>query len=66
MGGVGKHFLSDSTLLDDPYLVTLKALSSLMHRRTERPTGGISSWLTSTNSMIELTTTTKSNLKVLK
>ena len=42
--------------------VTLKALRSLIHRSTERPTGGISSWLTRTNSIIELTTTTKSNL----
>ena len=44
------------------HLVTLKALRSRMQRRTERPTGGITSWLTNTNSMIELTTTTKSNL----
>jgi hypothetical protein len=44
------------------HLVTLKALRSRMQRRTERPTGGISSWFTRTNSMIELITTTKSNL----
>lgn len=44
------------------YLVTLKALSSLMHLRTDRPTGGMISWLTRMNSMIEEMTTTKSNL----
>ena len=50
--------------MDRTHLVTLKALRSLMHRSTERPTGGISSWLTRTNSIIELTTTTKSNLNI--
>merc|ERR1719189_1841273 len=44
------------------YLVTLKALRRRIHLRTERPTGGMISWLTRMNSEMELITTTKSNL----
>ena len=67
-GGMGTGLAEGQGLLiaDKTHRVTLKALRSLIHRSTERPTGGISSWLTRTNSMIELTTTTKSNLGVVK
>merc|ERR1719210_2704129 len=41
------------------YLVTLKALRSLMHLKTDIPRGGIISWLTRTNSIIELITKIK-------
>ena len=44
------------------YLVTLKALSSLTERRTERPMGGMTSHLVSTSSMMDVVTTKQSNL----
>ena len=49
--------------LERTHLVTLKALSSRIQRSTDMPSGGISCWLTSMNSRIELITTKKSNLK---
>ena len=44
------------------YLVTLKALSSLTDRRTERPMGGMTSHLVRTSSIILVVTTKQSNL----
>jgi hypothetical protein len=44
-------------------LVTLKARRSRIQRSTDMPRGGISCWLTRTNSRMELITTKKSNLK---
>ena len=43
------------------YLVTLKALRSLIHLRTDMPRGGMISWDTSTNSRMDEITTKKSN-----
>ena len=56
----GDHF--GCCFLPSSYLVTLKALSSLTERRTERPMGGMTSHLVSTSSMMDVVTTKQSNL----
>ena len=56
------HMITSRKLWKFTHLVTLKALRRRIHLRTERPTGGMISWLTRMNSEMELITTTKSNL----
>ena len=57
------HMITSRKLWKFTHLVTLKALRRRIHLRTERPTGGMISWLTRMNSEMELITTTKSNLR---
>lgn len=59
--GIMHHALKMSRTKSAPYFVTLKTRSRRTQRRTDTPSGGITSVLVKTTSMILLITTKQSN-----